>query len=234
MREVVPFLVSCHIQCIQQKMFFRQSFLLSMPLSDLTLEEGKGLVNLDTMLGPGKGIWALQWDCSFSRVIWLTYCRNEEHHCLLYKFQSSAHAQPRPWPIRSEVCFTTTVSARTHQAMQPNQGNSPNSPDPFPLFGVGSGHETSQQQLLKLTTAMATFSLCSNVESTTGCHKGPTNRPWWPAKQASQNAWGFVPLIQECISMATLVCAHGTAILTNSKPSEFMAEHNFYAFLPSR
>ena len=40
-----------------------------------------GLVNMDTILGPGKGIWAFQSDCSFSTVIWLT---NRRHHCLLH------------------------------------------------------------------------------------------------------------------------------------------------------
>jgi hypothetical protein len=63
----------------------------------------KGLVNLDTILGPGKGIWALQWDCSFSVVIWLANRRNAKRYCQLYKFESSAHARSRPWPIRSKV-----------------------------------------------------------------------------------------------------------------------------------
>ena len=46
----------------------------------------------------------------------------------------------------------------------------------------------------------------------------------WPAEQASQNARRFAPFIQECISMATLVCAHGAAILTNRGHSELVAE----------
>ena len=33
----------------------------------------------------------------------------------------------------------------------------------------------------------------------------------WPAEQASWNVQRLVPFVQECISMATLVCAHGTA-----------------------
>ena len=55
----------------------------------------------------------------------------------------------------------------------------------------------------------------------------------WPAEQASQNTRRFVPFIQvrECISMATLVCAHGTAILTNREPCELVAE---CIFMPSR
>jgi hypothetical protein len=78
----------------------------------------KGLVNLDTILGPGKAIWALQWDCSFSVVMWLANRRNAKRHCQLYKFESSAHARSRPWPIRSKVCFSTAVSARAHRAGQ--------------------------------------------------------------------------------------------------------------------
>ena len=44
----------------------------------------------------------------------------------------------------------------------------------------------------------------------------------WSAEQASGNARRFTPFTQECISMATLVCAHGTAILTNRGPSELV------------
>ena len=49
----------------------------------------------------------------------------------------------------------------------------------------------------------------------------------WPAVQASRNAL----FVRECIhiSMATLVCAHGTAILTNHEPSELVEEHIFFA-----
>ena len=46
----------------------------------------------------------------------------------------------------------------------------------------------------------------------------------WPAEQASQNAWRFAPFVRECISMATLVCAYGTANLTNRGPSELVEE----------
>ena len=85
------------------------------------------------------------------------------------------------------------------------------------------------QQLLKLTTSMAT--LCSNVEST---DKEQTSslallEAWWPAEQASRNMQHFVPFVRGCISMATLVCAHGTSILTNRGASELVAEHIFYA-----
>ena len=37
----------------------------------------------------------------------------------------------------------------------------------------------------------------------------------WPAGQASRNAQRFTPFARECLSMATLVCAHSTTILTN-------------------
>ena len=47
--------------------------------------------------------------------------------------------------------------------------------------------------------------------------------------RASRNAWHFAPFVQECISMATLVCAHGTAILTNHEASELVIELIFYA-----
>ena len=43
------------------------------------------------------------------------------------------------------------------------------------------------------------------------------------------NVWCFVPLIQECVSMATLVCAHGPTVLTDPEPSEVVAECIFYA-----
>ena len=51
----------------------------------------------------------------------------------------------------------------------------------------------------------------------------------WPAQQASRNARGFAPFARECIPMATLVCAHGTAILTNHGASELVVERIFYA-----
>ena len=49
------------------------------------------------------------------------------------------------------------------------------------------------------------------------------------AEQVSLNAWHFVLFIQECISIASLVCAHGTAIVTNRGPYEFVAERIFCA-----
>ena len=51
----------------------------------------------------------------------------------------------------------------------------------------------------------------------------------WPAEQASQNAWCLEPFIRECISMATLVCAHGTVNLTNRGLSELVEECIFHA-----
>ena len=50
----------------------------------------------------------------------------------------------------------------------------------------------------------------------------------WPAEQASQNVRCFAPFVRECISMAILVCAHGTAILTNREPCELVAERVLY------
>ena len=80
---------------------------------------------------------------------------------------------------------------------------------------------------------MAMFSLCSNVESTPRLLTGMTkNRPHLSLRlrpgghdteQASRNTWCFAPFLQECISMATLVCAQGTTILTNCEPSELSA-----------
>ena len=40
--------------------------------------------------------------------------------------------------------------------------------------------------------------------------------------QASGNVLCFAQFISECTSMATLICAHGTAILTNHGHSEFV------------
>ena len=40
----------------------------------------------------------------------------------------------------------------------------------------------------------------------------------------------FVPFARECVSMATLVCTHGTAILTNCESFELVEERIFYAF----
>ena len=39
----------------------------------------------------------------------------------------------------------------------------------------------------------------------------------------------FALFVRECISMATLVCAHGTANLTNRGPSELVEERIFHA-----
>ena len=53
----------------------------------------------------------------------------------------------------------------------------------------------------------------------------------WPAEQATLNMQHFALFIRECISMATLVCAHDTEIVTNREPSELVAERIrfFYA-----
>ena len=51
----------------------------------------------------------------------------------------------------------------------------------------------------------------------------------WPAEQASRNEQRFALFTRECISMATLVCAHGTTILTNCEPSELVEEWIFCA-----
>ena len=82
------------------------------------LQGKRSLVNLDTILGPGKGIWAFQWDCSFSTVIWHANHRNAICHYLLYKFESAAHAMQHCWPIRSKVCFSTAVAACADWASQ--------------------------------------------------------------------------------------------------------------------
>ena len=50
----------------------------------------------------------------------------------------------------------------------------------------------------------------------------------WPVEHASRNTQCFAPFVRECVSMATLVCAHSTAILTNREPSELVAERIFY------
>ena len=85
------------------------------------------------------------------------------------------------------------------------------------------------KHLLELATAMATSSLCRIY------HQAMTkNRPCLSlhsmfGQQASRNAWRFAPLVQECISMATLVCAYVIANLPNCGPSELIKEYIFYA-----
>ena len=44
------------------------------------------------------------------------------------------------------------------------------------------------------------------------------------AEQAPRNTWCFAPFIQECVSMAMLINAHGTTILTNRELSEHVAK----------
>ena len=82
---------------------------------------------------------------------------------------------------------------------------------------------------------MATFSLRLNMITTklpTGITKNsPTHftRGLMACLAGLPNTWHFAPLVQECISMATLVCAHGPTFLTNREPSELVAEHIVYA-----
>ena len=89
--------------------------------------------------------------------------------------------------------------------------------------------------LLELATAMATSSLCriyhqamtKNRPRLSLCLRlgghGLLNRPL-ETRGALRCSFR-----RECISMATLVCAHGTAILTNHGPSELVEERIFYA-----
>ena len=72
------------------------------------------------------------------------------------------------------------------------------------------------------------FSLCSNIKSTTSDYDKEQMLPLTllkPAEQAHCNTWHFAPFIQECISMAAFICAHGTTIPTNCEPSELVAKH---------
>ena len=63
----------------------------------------------------------------------------KKRHCPLYKFKSPTQ---HCWPIRSELVWGQPCR-HTHTQSQPNQKNSPKSPDPFPSQRVGSGNETS-------------------------------------------------------------------------------------------
>ena len=75
---------------------------------------------------------------------------------------------------------------------------------------------------------MATSSLCRIYDKVQTSSLASLEARW-PAEQASQMR-GASRLVQECIFMATLVCAHGTASLTNREPSELVEERIFYAF----
>ena len=84
--------------------------------------------------------------------------------------------------------------------------------------------------LLERTTALATFEQSENVESTA--------RAWQRTDLVSQGSAGHSKYAELCaihfkmhLYMATLVCAHGTAIVTNHGPSELVAERIkfFYA-----
>ena len=50
----------------------------------------------------------------------------------------------------------------------------------------------------------------------------------WPAEQISRKVRPFAPFVQECVSTATVVRAHSTAILTNRGPCELVAGRIFY------
>ena len=81
---------------------------------------------------------------------------------------------------------------------------------------------TPRCRLLELTTAMVTSEQSENIETKNTPHLSLRSRLGgaWPAEQASRNGQRFVPFVQEWISMATLVCAHSNAILTNCGPSD--------------
>ena len=52
----------------------------------------------------------------------------------------------------------------------------------------------------------------------------------WPAEQTCPNAWRYAPYASLWpLGPGTLVCAHGTTILTNREASELVAVHIFYA-----
>ena len=86
-------------------------------------------------LGPGKGIWEFQCDCSFSVVIRLADCRNVTRHYLQYKFElARAHASLLTDQIQGLFQYT---NGGTRPLSRPNQENGPNSPDPFSLAEGG-------------------------------------------------------------------------------------------------
>ena len=99
---------------------------------DPTLCKGKDLVNLDTILGPGKGIWTFQ---CFIAVIWLANHRNAMCHHLLCKFKSSARAHAALLTNQT-ICFSITFSACP--LSRPNQGSKFTRPL-FPHRGWGLG-----------------------------------------------------------------------------------------------
>ena len=83
---------------------------------------------------------------------------------------------------------------------------------------------------------MVTFSLWSNLppdydKEQTSSLASASLEARWPAEQGLSKCAALPPFIRECISMATFVCAHGTAILTDHGPSELVAER---IFMPSR
>ena len=91
---------------------------------------------------------------------------------------------------------------------------------PHPSMQVNSSCSNS--------TAMATFSLCWIYHQAMTKNR---SRLLLCSRLGStlENARHLVPFVQECISIATLVCAHGTANLTNRGPSELVEECIFCA-----
>ena len=98
---------------------------------------GKGVWWIWTQsLGPGKGIWAFQSDCSFNAVIWLANRRNATRHYLRYKFESSAGVHAALLTNQIQGLFQYSSSG-ARPLSRLNQENSPNSPDPFSLAEGG-------------------------------------------------------------------------------------------------
>ena len=106
---------------------FRHVTLVSSPHP--TLKEWKGFCIFGQKAWSSwQGICASQSDYSFSTVIWLANRRNVKHHCSLYKFESPY------WPIRLQLCLSTTMSAcmpragqakrmaQSHQTLFPRRG----------------------------------------------------------------------------------------------------------------
>ena len=91
--------------------------------------------------------------------------------------------------------------------------------------------------LVQCACAMATLSLCSNIEFTSRVLTGVTKTRLClllcsrlgGLLRRPLEARHFTPFILECISMTTLAYAHGNTILTNCEPSELVAECIFCA-----
>ena len=79
--------------------------------------------------------------------------------------------------------------------------------------------ESGDEQLLKLTTAMVTFSLCSNIESTTTVWQRTDLEARWPCGLHASR-----PINMRSVYGHPCLCTrYGTAILTNRGPSELVA-----------